>query len=249
MDNTLKIINIFKSIDGEAYHSGKATLFLRTFGCNLKCHYSTGSDSEGCCDTPESLTLEGYRKVFGDKPLAEMTPDEAFEACQALNSDRSINHITITGGEPLLPCNQPWMKEFALKMLSAGYDVDFETNGAVDYTEMVVWRNQLDGLKSHLHFIMDWKCPGSGMNRYMHESNLLLLSKDLDVLKCVCKDGDLAEVERILPRASAPIYISPCWGQIQLLSLADFAMKYAQYGVRVQFQIHKLIYGADDRFH
>ena len=240
MSNTLKIINIFKSIDGEAYHSGKATLFLRTFGCNLRCGY---------CDTAESLTMEGYKAVFGDKPLAEMSPEEAYAACQGLNADGHIRHITITGGEPLLPHNQPWMKEFAIRMLTAGYDVDFETNGAVDYSEMVAWRNHLDGLKPHLHFIMDWKCPGSGMNDKMSLRNLEILSKDLDVIKCVCKDGDLAEVERILPHAAAPVYISPCWGQVNLPSLADFALEHAEDDVRVQFQIHKLIYGAEDRFH
>lgn len=237
---TIKIINIFKSIDGEAYHSGKATLFLRTFGCNLKCGY---------CDTVESLTIEGYKKVFGDRPLADMTPDEAFAACEALNPDKAISHITITGGEPLLPRNQQWMKAFAHRMLLAGYDVDFETNGAVDYSEMVAWRNNLGGLMPHLHFIMDWKCPGSGMNGKMSTHNLAVLSKDLDVVKCVCKDGDLAEVARILPLTKAPVYISPCWGQVNLPSLADFALEHAKDNVRVQFQIHKLIYGADDRFH
>lgn len=238
--STIKIINIFKSIDGEAYHSGKATLFLRTFGCNLRCQY---------CDTVESLTMEGYKKVFGEKPLIDMTPKDAFAACEALNTDHSISHITITGGEPLLPRNQQWMREFSHMMLLAGYDVDFETNGAVDYTDMVAWRNNLGGLMPHLHFIMDWKCPGSGMNDKMSELNLEILSKDLDVVKCVCKDGDLDEVARILPLTKAPVYISPCWGQVNLASLADFALKNAKYAPRVQFQIHKLIYGADDRFH
>lgn len=245
--DTLKIINIFKSIDGEAYHSGKATLFLRTFGCNLRCHF--GEDAASLCDTVESLTVEGYKNVFGDKPMLELSPDEAFTACELLNPDKSITHITITGGEPLLPHNQQWMREFSHKMLLAGYDVDFETNGAIDYTDMVAWRNNLGGLMPHLHFIMDWKCPGSGMNDKMSVHNLEILSKDFDVVKCVCKDNDLSEVERILPYTKAPVYISPCWGQVYLPSLADFALKHAKEGVRVQFQIHKLIYGADDRLH
>ena len=87
------------------------------------------------------------------------------------------------------------------------------------------------------------------MNAKMSVHNLEILSKDLDVVKCVCKDGDLAEVEKILPLTKAPVYISPCWGAMHLPDLAAFALAHAKEGVRVQFQIHKLIYGADDRFH
>lgn len=234
----LKIVHIFKSIDGEAYHSGKATLFLRAFGCNLRCGY---------CDTVEALTAAEYAKAYGKQPLLEMTPQEAFDACVAI--DKAIRHITITGGEPLLPSNQPWMKEFAQLMLAAGYEVDFETNGAVDYTDMIAWREGLGGYRPHVHFIMDWKCPGSGMTHEMKGWNLSMLDKDLDIVKCVVTDTDFEEVESIIPKTTAPIYISPCWGKVDLTKLADFVLAHPYADVRVQFQIHKLIYGANDRMH
>ena len=35
--NEIALINIFESINGEAYAAGKPCVFIRTFGCNLRC--------------------------------------------------------------------------------------------------------------------------------------------------------------------------------------------------------------------
>lgn len=36
-EQELCLINIFSSIQGEGYASGKPVVFIRTFGCNCRC--------------------------------------------------------------------------------------------------------------------------------------------------------------------------------------------------------------------
>ena len=43
-ENEIALINIFESINGEGYAAGKPVVFIRTFGCNLRCVF---------CDTKE----------------------------------------------------------------------------------------------------------------------------------------------------------------------------------------------------
>lgn len=36
-ENEIALINIFESINGEGYASGKPVVFIRCFKCNLRC--------------------------------------------------------------------------------------------------------------------------------------------------------------------------------------------------------------------
>ena len=47
----MKVVEIFKSIDGEGKRAGLPTTFIRLFGCNLNCSY---------CDTRYGCEGEGY---------------------------------------------------------------------------------------------------------------------------------------------------------------------------------------------
>lgn len=56
-ENELGLVNIFESINGEAYASGKPTVFIRTFGCNLRCGFCFAKDQNG--NYPYVVTKEG----------------------------------------------------------------------------------------------------------------------------------------------------------------------------------------------
>jgi len=79
---TLKINEIFPSIQGEGLRQGKPTLFIRLSGCNLKCSF---------CDTK-------YAWQHGQ----EMTIDSILKKIQKIHAAFPAQWICLTGGEPLL---------------------------------------------------------------------------------------------------------------------------------------------------
>lgn len=234
--NTLKIINIFKSIDGEAYHAGRPTIFIRTFGCNLRCAYP--------CDTPESWDMGVFNKLY-NRPLYEMTPEDAIEKIRTLG--QGINHVTVTGGEPLLPENVPWMEKFVYDLVTSGYTVDFETNGAVPLADIAKWRSDWN-LGNRVRFIMDWKCPSSKMTSKMIPENLAVM-ESWDVVKCVVADGDFDEVETVRARLrpETPIYISPSFGKVTMRKIPEFVMERPKENYCCQLQQHKYFWPVDQR--
>lgn len=104
-DLTLRINEIFFSIQGETSFAGLPTVFIRLTGCPLRCQY---------CDT-EYAFYDGEKHSLND----------------ILNSIKQYkaNYITVTGGEPLAQKNC-----FPLLNLlcNKGYTVSLETSGAMD---------------------------------------------------------------------------------------------------------------------
>lgn len=103
----MKVVEIFKSIDGEGKRTGLPTTFIRLFGCNLHCSY---------CDTRYGCEGNDY---------TEMSVQEIVDKVGELGLDS----ITVTGGEPLI-------HEDILQLVDClsynGYRVNIETNGSVD---------------------------------------------------------------------------------------------------------------------
>jgi 7-carboxy-7-deazaguanine synthase len=102
---TLRITEIFLSLQGETSRVGLPTVFVRLTGCPLRCAY---------CDTAyafhggESRTLEDI--------LSEVARHQ-------------VRFVTVTGGEPLAQKNcLVLLKELA----DLGYSVSLETGGAID---------------------------------------------------------------------------------------------------------------------
>jgi len=76
----MKIAEIYASRQGEGFLTGTESVFIRTSGCNLRCAY---------CDTPyASWSPEGE----------DLAVDEIMARALALNLD----HVVLTGGEPML---------------------------------------------------------------------------------------------------------------------------------------------------
>ena len=104
----MKIIEIFRSLQGEGKNQGKPCLFIRLAGCNLKCRW---------CDTPESRS-NGI----------EMSLDAILEQVWRINPP----YVCITGGEPLLQGDE--LENLLVSLHKRGTVIDIETNGTVDFT-------------------------------------------------------------------------------------------------------------------
>ena len=105
----MQINEIFKSIQGEGPNFGKPAIFLRTAQCNLKCTW---------CDTKYTWDWENYDF---SKEVKEMAIDVIKESILELG----INHLVITGGEPLL--QQDDLADL-LSFLKPDFYVEIETN-------------------------------------------------------------------------------------------------------------------------
>lgn len=220
-DGKICVSEIFESIDGEGYHAGYPTVFFRTVGCNLRCSW---------CDSKYTFNEDDTCKW--------LTVDEAIEEVVKFG----LEHITITGGEPLLEENKEWMTKFIDDLFANGYFVDVETNGAIDYK---YWKNKF--IDEPFILIMDWKAPSSKMNSFMLESNLSILGKS-DIIKIVVTDDDFDEVEKILDsKTLANIYISPVFGQVTMEKIPEFVMKHKDSNIRCQIQLHKVFWDPNKR--
>lgn len=109
MDQTLRITEIFYSLQGESNTVGLPTVFIRLTGCPLRCSY---------CDT-------AYAFVGGKrKSLVEI-----------INQVNQYNtkYVTVTGGEPLA---QAACHELMTKLVENNYLVSLETSGALDISSV-----------------------------------------------------------------------------------------------------------------
>ncbi len=101
---TLRINEIFYSLQGETRTVGIPTVFVRLTGCPLRCVY---------CDT-------AYAFHKGDI----LTQDEVL----ARVGSYGARYVTVTGGEPLA---QPNCISLLEKLCDQGYEVSLETGGAM----------------------------------------------------------------------------------------------------------------------
>jgi 7-carboxy-7-deazaguanine synthase len=145
--------------------------------------------------------------------------------------------VEITGGEPLA---QSDAFPLITKLCERGYDVLIETSGAID-TAAVDMR---------AHVILDVKCPGSGMSDRMHWPNLDRLSMK-DEAKFVLADRvDYEWARQVLERhelaTRCTVLMSPVFGSLDPRQLAEWVLA-DRLPVRLQLQLHKLIWAPDMR--
>ncbi len=145
--------------------------------------------------------------------------------------------VEITGGEPLA---QSDAVPLITKLCEQGYDVLIETSGAIDTA----------AVDTRAHVILDVKCPGSGMSDRMHWPNLDRLSMK-DEAKFVLADrADYEWARQVLERhelaTRCTVLMSPVFGSLDPRQLAEWVLA-DRLPVRLQLQLHKLIWAPDMR--
>jgi 7-carboxy-7-deazaguanine synthase len=144
--------------------------------------------------------------------------------------------VELTGGEPLL---QPGAILLLRELCDAGKTTLVETSGEADVSRV----------DPRVHKIMDLKAPGSGESHRNRWSNLEHI-RPSDELKFVLRDR--ADYEwmrstievRALAHLGATLLASPVWGALDPKDLVDWVLADAL-PVRVQVQLHKVIWGRD----
>ena len=108
----LPIMEAFYTIQGEGFHKGTASYFIRTGGCDVGCHW---------CDVKESWN-ENSHPIISVEEIVKKSA--GFSEC-----------VVVTGGEPLMWNMDPLTK--ALKKL--GKKTHIETSGAYPLTGVWDW--------------------------------------------------------------------------------------------------------------
>ncbi|ALZ85339.1 MAG TPA: 7-carboxy-7-deazaguanine synthase QueE [Pseudomonas sp.] len=119
--DTLRLTEIFYSLQGEARTAGLPTVFVRLTGCPLRCQY---------CDTAYAFT--GGEIHHLDAILEQV-------------ASYRPRHICVTGGEPLA---QPNCLKLLEQLCDAGYEVSLETSGALDVSGVDVRVSKVMDLKT-----------------------------------------------------------------------------------------------------
>ncbi len=104
-----RVNEIFYSLQGEGYHTGKAAVFVRFSGCNLRCSF---------CDTD----FFSFRELTGEEIIRQIAQYPA-------------RFVVLTGGEPTLQVDEALISLFH----EHDYTVAMETNGTHHWPDALDW--------------------------------------------------------------------------------------------------------------
>ncbi|MBD3670752.1 MAG: 7-carboxy-7-deazaguanine synthase QueE [Gammaproteobacteria bacterium] len=107
--DSLRITEIFHSLQGESRTVGLPTVFIRLTGCPLRCNY---------CDS--EYAFSGGQDMGVDEVLEQV-------------ARYAPRYVCVTGGEPLA---QKGCLNLLGRLIDAGYEVSLETSGALDVSQV-----------------------------------------------------------------------------------------------------------------
>jgi len=206
------------------------------------CEIFTGiqgeSSSSGVLSTFVRLSGCNLRCSYCDTTYAyydgtELTEDEIIDKVKTAG----VKTVEITGGEPLL---QEGVLHVVKRLLDDGCKVLIETNGSIDIRD----------IDRRAVVILDIKTPGSGMSEKMKMSNLDYLSPKDEVKFVITNREDYEWAKGVVSRYAlagrCKVLFSPAFGMLKPRDLSEWIIS-DRLDVRLNLQLHKYIYGPEER--
>jgi 7-carboxy-7-deazaguanine synthase len=144
--DSLLVSEIFKSVQGEGACLGAPTVFLRLAVCNLHCWYCDTKytwmySAKTLKEVKRDMSRLGIEREPGDLKVYTLSQEaRSLHVKEALDKilEYGMDHLVLTGGEPLLQ-QQP-LTSLLLKLKEArrNYFVEIETNGSVRASEALL---------------------------------------------------------------------------------------------------------------
>ncbi|SDW55690.1 radical SAM protein [Paenibacillus sp. CF384] len=215
----LPMVEIFETVEGEGTRAGFPTVFVRLFGCNLRCVWCDTKYSYPPAEAEFTMTIEDIVSQVEQQYKAE--------------------YICMTGGEPLLYGSRSAALLQALCDIERIKDVHVETNGAIDLAPFL-----RDIRSSKARYIMDYKLPDSGEHAAMLHDNFALLREQDEVKFVIATDRDFDAAVQTLkeyPTAALALF-SPVWESMPPAKLVEKMLSSGLTGVKLNLQLHKIIW-------
>lgn len=194
-------------------------VFVRTQGCNLW-------DTHGGCQWCDTMYAQDSSQ--GQEWSVEAIADRL--------SRYPSKRLCLTGGEPLC---QPEIGNLLMILRERGYWIEMETNGSMSIKKLLA---HVDS------WIVDVKCPSSGMMSHNYLDNLRILRQRDQVKFVVMDESDIKYAQLILrerPTKAAILFSSVSGDPSWLQELVAHVKRMPQ--ARLSLQIHKFIWG-DSRY-
>ena len=168
-----------------------------------------------------------------EEPPSQMTVNSLLDQAAAFPNAL----VEITGGEPLLQDNVYLLID---GLLAAGRKVLLETNGSIS----------LARLDPRVVKIMDVKCPDSTMHDRLHHDNFRYLTPNDEAKFVIASRTDYRWARQMLATlrktSAARVLFAPVGGRLAGADLAAWILE-DQLDVRLQLQLHKLLWPQEER--
>jgi 7-carboxy-7-deazaguanine synthase len=214
---TIRLNEIFHSIQGEGSRAGLPCVFVRLHGCGLRCTW---------CDTPYALD----HKHGGEL----MTLDEVVARVESF----ACTFVELTGGEPL---EQEGAFELMTRLCDRGHTVAVETGGHVDISSVDSRVVVILDLKCPASGMTKKNRLANLENLKPTDEVKFVIADRADYEWA----RDLMKVERIGTRCGEVLF-SPVFGSVDASELARWILD-DRLQVRMQLQLHKFIWHPDTR--
>jgi len=210
----MKIVEIFKSIQGEGRDAGEVTTFVRTAGCNMRCVW---------CDTPYSWDKQGI------KDATDMTLAQILDKVDELGA----RYVCLTGGEPLI---QKDAQELISGLRLRGKNVSVFTNGSVPIRDYIGVSRWVVDYKL--------KSADAGLDFHEDNFSALTQRDDLKFVVGSDEDFAEAMKVIKNNKIKAKVLISPCLdGSMESAAkIAELIIK-EKLNVRYSLQLHTVLWG------
>lgn len=223
-----KVVEVFRSVQGEGKFIGTPQVFVRLAGCNLNCSW---------CDAPFARNMNG-------PGIKEYKPEDLWVEVEKLWM--GCHSVSITGGEPLLQAD--FLKEFLPILKIYKIKVFLETNGTLP--------DELRKIVEDVDIVsMDVKLPTSTGCAAMWDEHVNFLrtawGKDVYIKAVISKTTEMADIIRTVEMISKgdptmPLFLQPNHFQInegvmdKCLEFQNYCLNYLS-DVRVVPQLHKFM--------
>ena len=180
--NTMKVSEIFYSIQGEGRYMGVPSIFLRTFGCNFTCG-GFGMPRGQMSDERNQVDAKSF-KDYRELPLVttgcdsyaswdtrfkhlspKMPIDQIVDKIVSLlpHKEWHDEHLVITGGEPLLGWQKAYPALLDHEKMHGLTEITFETNGTQEITpQLKDYLSDWNKVGCEITFSVSAKLPCSG---------------------------------------------------------------------------------------